>query len=165
MTAELHPEELAEALEAAEADYVLIGGLAVGLHGYIRATEDMDILIRASAENRSRVADVLGELVDDGDEAAKLDRWIAAGSHTVKVSTRVGRVHVLEEGEPPLDWASVLADAEIRETSTGPVRVCGLTTLVALKQLAGRPRDKADLAELETTHGKLPEIELPDPGA
>ena len=40
-------------------------------------------------------------------------------------------------------------------------RVAGLSSIVAFKRLAGRPRDRNDLAELEEIHGELPIEPLP----
>jgi hypothetical protein len=39
--------------------------------------------------------------------------------------------------------------------------VAGLSTIVGFKRLAGRPRDRNDLAELEACHGKLPIEPIP----
>jgi hypothetical protein len=39
-------------LEAAKLRYAVAGGLAVGLHGFIRATEDMDFLVEAGISHR-----------------------------------------------------------------------------------------------------------------
>lgn len=36
-------------------EYVLVGGHAVRLNGYLRATEDVDVLVRASRENGERI--------------------------------------------------------------------------------------------------------------
>lgn len=44
-----------QALDDAGVDYVLIGGMALGFHGIVRATEDMDLLVRASRENIRRL--------------------------------------------------------------------------------------------------------------
>jgi hypothetical protein len=37
------------AFRAAELEYVLIGAAAMGFHGLVRATQDLDVLIRAKA--------------------------------------------------------------------------------------------------------------------
>ena len=39
-------------------EYLLIGGYAVGYHGYLRATADMDIWVALSPDNASRLVDV-----------------------------------------------------------------------------------------------------------
>ena len=49
-------------LNAAGAKYVVIGGFAVALHGVVRATKDIDILIEATADNAARVLKALDRL-------------------------------------------------------------------------------------------------------
>ena len=47
--------DLLRALEEAAVDYVLIGATAMGFHGVVRATEDVDMLVRAAPENIERL--------------------------------------------------------------------------------------------------------------
>jgi hypothetical protein len=51
-------------LNAAQANYVVIGGFACILHGLVRSTEDVDILVEASPDNLQRVIDALAKLQD-----------------------------------------------------------------------------------------------------
>lgn len=53
----LHPDfrEFIESLNNRGAEYLLVGGYAVVMYGYVRATGDMDIWIRNSEENAERV--------------------------------------------------------------------------------------------------------------
>lgn len=58
-------DELLRALRAFERhglEYVIIGGAAMGLHGLVRATEDLDIFIRADVANVRRLQDALREV-------------------------------------------------------------------------------------------------------
>ncbi len=55
---------LCRALNAREALYVVIGGLAMAHQGLVRATEDVDLLIERSRENQRRVRDALEYLPD-----------------------------------------------------------------------------------------------------
>ena len=48
-------------------DYLLIGGQAVRLNGFVRATEDIDILLPSSSENGRRVIRALGFLKSSKD--------------------------------------------------------------------------------------------------
>jgi hypothetical protein len=43
------------ALEAEAVQYVLIGAAAMGIHGVVRATEDLDVMIGATADNVERL--------------------------------------------------------------------------------------------------------------
>ncbi|MFM9969099.1 MAG: hypothetical protein ACKVQK_11965 [Burkholderiales bacterium] len=53
-------------------EYILIGGQAVRLNGYLRATEDIDVLVRASRDNGEKIIRALGFL----DSANELDpQW------------------------------------------------------------------------------------------
>ena len=47
------------AFEAAGLEYVLIGGTAMGFHGLVRATEDVELFIRATPENVERLRQAL----------------------------------------------------------------------------------------------------------
>ena len=50
------------ALNRGKVRYLVIGGVACILHGYARATDDVDILIERTAANATRVLKVLGGL-------------------------------------------------------------------------------------------------------
>ena len=54
--------DVCELLNRHDATYIVIGGVAVALHGYVRATKDIDILIPRDIENTKRVLEALGEL-------------------------------------------------------------------------------------------------------
>ena len=51
---------LLEALYGHGIDFVVIGGVAVGAHGFIRGTEDLDIVPDPDADNLKRLAEALG---------------------------------------------------------------------------------------------------------
>ncbi len=51
--------------EAQEVDYVIVGGVAVNLHGIVRATEDLDLFVRPTVENIERLRKALHDVYDD----------------------------------------------------------------------------------------------------
>lgn len=53
--------EFLQLLNSRQVKYLLIGGYAVGYHGYPRATVDMDVWIAISPENAKKIVDVLNE--------------------------------------------------------------------------------------------------------
>jgi hypothetical protein len=55
---------LCRALNEQGARYVIIGGFAVIYHGYLRATEDIDVLVDGDLENQVRVKKALETLAD-----------------------------------------------------------------------------------------------------
>lgn len=48
-----------QAFETVGLEYVLIGASAMGFHGLVRATEDLDLFIRATADNIERLRSAL----------------------------------------------------------------------------------------------------------
>ncbi|HUF18905.1 MAG TPA: DUF6036 family nucleotidyltransferase [Thermoanaerobaculia bacterium] len=64
---------LCKALNDEDARYVLIGGFAVILHGYVRATKDIDLLVDASPENVRRLKRAMATLPDNAIELIEDD--------------------------------------------------------------------------------------------
>ena len=146
------PRALVVALAASGARYAIIGGVAVGLHGNPRVTFDLDVIVPGDDDDRRLIVDALAEHLDDPQRA---QRWVDGGGN-VRLDTDLGVLDLLEEGEGELSWDSVDADIERRSAEDGtPIALCGLRTLVALKRLADRPLDRADIAALEEIHGEL----------
>jgi len=156
------------ALSARGARHVVIGGFAVIAHQFIRATEDVDVLVPDDPDNDARLALALEDLGArlPGGEPATVE-WLGEHDHARLESAAHGLVDVVREGVAPLDFASVQAGAVEGEVQGVAIRVAGLASLVALKRLAGRPRDRLDLEELAARHGELPIVAVPglDPGA
>jgi hypothetical protein len=53
------------ALREENVEYVLVGGVAVGLHGFERATSDIDLFVRPTEENVGRLRAALKRVFDD----------------------------------------------------------------------------------------------------
>lgn len=67
-------------------EYVLVGGQAVRLNGYLRATEDVDVLIRASRDNGAKIIRALDHFA----AAAELKpEWFAPASDGTVENIRV----------------------------------------------------------------------------
>ena len=57
--------EVLASLQREQVDYVLVGGAALTFHGLVRATEDLDIFVRPTAENIERLKQALRVVYDD----------------------------------------------------------------------------------------------------
>jgi hypothetical protein len=148
------PDRLVAALNAAQIAYVIVGGLAVGAHGVVRATRDLDLVAAPDQRNMDRLADCLQALGGEHPIQGPLTGAALAKPATFKVQTQHGEVQVLNrmEGVPP--FAELQRDqirVEIASDAIAPV--CSLAHLRAMKRAANRPRDRVDLAELEELHG------------
>jgi hypothetical protein len=147
---------------AAGADFVVIGGFAVIANRHIRTTRDVDLLIPDDIANDEACLAALAALraARERDDVP-VTRELLVGTTHLRVSTQAGIVDLVREGVPPLDYATVAASALRADLGAGTFQVAGLASVVGFKRLAGRPQDRADLAELEAIHGTLPIDPIP----
>lgn len=149
------PRELLKALSEHGVRFVVIGGFAVGAHGYPRATRDLDIVPEPTAENMERLAAVISDLsgklagVDASLPGIALDAETLAEGANFPLDTDLGRLDVLQQLGDIVLHDQVAGDAVEIELDGVPVRVCSISVLRALKRAAGRPQDLADLDALE----------------
>lgn len=153
---------VAGAFNAEGARYAVIGGFAVVAHQYVRATEDVDLLIPDTEADDLRVVAALGRLGARRRDGTALELADLAGREHLRVESDAGLLDLLRPGMPPLDFETVDAGAIEAVVDGETIRVCGLESLVAFKRLGGRARDRLDLDELEARHGgSLPRLPLP----
>lgn len=138
--------------------YVVVGGIAVIVHGYVRPTEDLDVLVPERREIGKTLRALLAAWDATRLDGSALPDALFDGEHNVRALTPDGVIDFIPEGSPPLDFEGVLETARAVEIDGVETRVCDLGHLAAFKRLAGRMRDRADLAELEAAHGPLPEV-------
>ncbi len=136
--------------------FVLVGGLAVSVHGYPRATKDVDIIFDTLIENTERLASALDDL---GAEVTIADTpepeegitasWLAEGGHFV-FATDNGPLDALSStrGKSYDDLAKQAVTAELADGTK--VLVTSYEDLLDAKQAAGRPQDLADLEGLRS---------------
>jgi len=148
------PEVVVERLNRAGVRYVVVGGLAVGAHGVVRATRDLDLVPHPEIANLQTLAATLSDLgaehpVDDRLTGEALGRPVS-----MKLWTRAGEVHVLNRMPGTAPFTELLQDALVVEIAPGVATpVCSLRHLRQMKRASTRPRDAVDLAELEELHG------------
>src|SRR5438093_11402934 len=70
------PERIVDALNRGGVRYVIVGGLAAGTHGVVRATRDLDLVPDPERSNMDRLARVLSDL---GGQHPVTDQLTAAG--------------------------------------------------------------------------------------
>ena len=140
---------LLRAFEMERLEYVLIGGTALGFHGLIRATEDVDVMLRATAENLERLRRALrvaypddasiDEIRDEDllGEYPSVRYYPPSGDLFVDAMTRLGVAANYESIE-----------AETKAIDGIQVRVATPLALYRLKRDTIRPLDRQDAAAL-----------------
>lgn len=155
--ADLDFTEILRELTEAGVEFFLIGGVAVGYHGYVRATKDIDVVPSPEASNLDRLATALSRLdaVVDGAGEFSADELpnpldpvaLGTGGNWV-LTTRLGRLDIMQWiGDIGL-WDEMSEAAISDEIAGMTVKVVAYQDLVRLKSLAGRPEDLTDLERL-----------------
>ena len=125
-------------------EYLLIGGYALAAHGYQRATTDIDVLVRATAESGQRVKDALMILPD---RAAKdiEPGWFEEGENIRVADAFVVDVMLNANGQT---FDTLRQYAEIIDLDGVPVHTVNLEGLLLTKQTT-RDKDAADRTIIE----------------
>jgi hypothetical protein len=148
------PERIVAALNAARVGYVIVGGLAAGAHGVVRATRDLDLVPDPDPANHERLAVALAQLGGEHPISEVLTGEALARPASMKVLTFCGEVHVLNRMPGTAPFRELAAERLLVEIDPGVLApVCSLRHLRAMKRASDRPRDSVDLAELDELHG------------
>jgi hypothetical protein len=142
------------AFEAEGLEYVLIGATAMGFHGIVRATEDVDLFIRATTDNVLRLKRAFRTAYSDDpnvDEIRAEDLlgeypavryYPPSGDLYFDVMTRLGEAKSFETVE-----------AEVKEVEGIHVSVATPAALYELKKGTVRPLDRQDAEALRRRFG------------
>jgi hypothetical protein len=142
-------QSIARVFERDRIEFALCGGLAVAVHGHVRATKDIDLLVPAASRDPA-----LAALRTIGFHLLADPMTFGAGTeaerHVQRASKVVGPELVTVDlifVEPA--FAVVWADRETFERDGVRLSVVSRAGLVAMKRLAGRKQDLADIEALE----------------
>ncbi len=153
----LRLRELLVHLNEADVRFVLVGGLAVNAWGYLRATQDVDLVPDPSAENLEKLDTLLRELggrVDVGGkllDSSSISTFLRTGDRTL-VATDFGQVDVLQGLPQVPSFAALDEQAQDIDLKGLVIRVCSLEHLLEMKRASDRDRDRDDLRALEAAH-------------
>lgn len=146
--------EVVDAFEKARIKYALVGGYALALHGIVRATMDVDLVLQLTSKDFSRAEEALGTI--------GLKSRLPLVAHEV---VQMRREYI--ERRNLLVWSFVdsssphrvvdlllnhdLKDLEVEKISVGTRRivVATLAQLLKMKTSAGRPQDLIDIERIK----------------
>lgn len=146
-------------MQAAGVRYVIAGGFAVNLHGFLRFTKDLDLLIDLAPANASRAMQVLDACglkarvpvpLSDFADAEKRRDWYENRNMLV--------FQVWHPTDPfctvdvfirnPIDFDSLWQRSIVANLGRTDCRIASIEDLIAMKTQAGRPQDLRDIDEL-----------------
>ncbi|MEK6770169.1 MAG: nucleotidyl transferase AbiEii/AbiGii toxin family protein [Pseudomonadota bacterium] len=157
--------DLFRELEAKKVRYLLVGGLAVNLHGVPRTTMDVDLIVALDHKNLEALIATAQELklkpvapvnLRDLADPVKRQEW-ASQKHMVVFALHA----TVNQGptldiliEPGLDIEAALGRAVWRDVQGIQVPLASVSDLIQLKEQSGRAQDLADIEHLRRIEGK-----------
>ncbi len=151
---ELDVAEMLRKLVSAGVDFVVIGGIAVILHGYPRVTRDLDIAFAHDVGNLAALGKVLIELEAklrgaDPELSFVPDAKTLQGIELLTLETSAGWLDVQRRTPGVASYQALRRRAERVDLDEFSVLVASPDDLIAMKRVAGRPIDQTDIAALE----------------
>lgn len=157
--------DIFKALEAYKVRYLLVGGLAVNLHGVPRMTMDMDLVVALDAANLEGLVAAAASLglkpvlplpLSDLLDSAKREQWIKE-RNMIAFALRPKQpdgptLDILLD--PPLDIAAAFERAVSRQLGSVRVSLAAVEDLILLKERSGRAQDLADIEHLRRLRGE-----------
>ncbi len=129
-----------------EVKYLLVGGYAVGYHGYVRATADMDVWIRRDRENAERVVRVLEQF---GFGVSELEPALfVSEDRVVRMGIPPMRIEILTSISG-VGFDECYAARVEERWDDAAVNIISLEKLKQNKRASGRLKDLSDLEHLE----------------
>lgn len=145
---------LLAALHERDVRFVVIGGVAVSAHGFVRGTEDLDLVPDPDPENLKRLTAALGELestlptADDRPFDPATDAGVIRRGGNVTAMTRFGGLDVVQRARGVPSYSQLVGDAVNSSLLGVPVLVCSLASLRDMKRAQSRTQDLLDLENL-----------------
>lgn len=152
-------ERILAELNKAKIRYLLIGGVAVNLHGFPRATGDLDIMISLDSFNVRKFVNLIKRLHWKPRVPVALDAFADAETRKKWIKDKGMKVFSVYNPDKPIEHIDVMVEDYIdyqkayrrrKIISAGRMKVpvASINDLIRLKRIAGRERDEIDIRAL-----------------
>ena len=151
--------DLFRKLQKHDVQYVVVGGIAINLHGVERATMDVDLVLAMDGPNLQRFLRVAAELklkpslpvkIESLCDAAQLDEW-ARDKHMIAFCLRppsktAPSIDIIVR--PKVTFETIYRNRIERDIGGVQFKVASIDDLIALKSDTGRKQDASDIVAL-----------------
>ena len=144
------PEDYLDLLAAfaeAHVDFVIVGGWAVAAHGHGRATDDLDVFVRANPANAAAILRALAAFGAPVEQHALDAAIFASPGPGYRMGRRPILIEILTEVSG-IEFDEALVGALNVDVGAVVARVIGREALLRNKRAAGRLKDLADIEAL-----------------
>lgn len=153
-------EDLFKELAQEGIHYLVVGGVAVILHGFVRATADLDIMIALDEENLNKFIRKMKEKgykpkapvpIEDFSNPEKRKSWIKDKGMKVFSLYHPKKLEELIDVfiEEQIPFKEAYSRKKISMIGETPINIVHISDLINLKKKSGRPQDLQDIEGLE----------------
>lgn len=143
-------QDFIEALNKASVEYILVGGYAVILHGYIRSTADMDVWVNKTSENYQKLKLAFHHF---GAPIFSAEEFLGNQFDVWGIGIEPNRIEVLNNIKG-VNFSDAYLLCKTYNQNNIEVKYIHLNHLLQAKEAAGRYKDKADIEELKKRNRK-----------
>lgn len=157
----LDAERIFAVLDSHKVEYIVIGGIAVQVHGHVRMTNDVDLIPSPTPQNLERLAAALEALearvLNPGSEELKIDAQMLPRATLWQLATRHGDIDILHDAPGAAPFSQLRERALLITLGDRPIPIASRDDLIRMKRAAGRPVDLADIAALTQPEHRGPD--------
>jgi len=153
-------EEIFRELNKRKIDYVVVGGVAVVMHGVVRLTADLDLMLHLDEKNLTRFVEVMNELGYRPRVPVKAESFIDPENRKSWIEEKNMRVFSFYHPKKgimlidifinePVPYNKVRKAAVKMKIGNLLIPTVSIEDLIKLKEISGRPQDIADIEALK----------------
>jgi len=157
-------EEIFKSLNKKHIDYVVVGGVAFVLHGVVRLTADLDLMISLEEKNISRFVSLMNELGYKPKVPVRAEELLDPQKRKYWLEEKNMKVFSFYHPHQPLnlidifiyepvDYKKMKSDAVKMKIGKLSMPVASIEDLIMLKEISGRRQDKEDIKALKKIKG------------
>jgi hypothetical protein len=140
--------DMLSALLESKAEFLIVGAYALAVHGYPRATADIDVFVKPSAENSQRVFRALAEFGAPLDDISASD--LAVPGTILQIGVKPRRIDVITQIDG-LSFDEAKVNSETITIDGLLVPVISKQNLITNKLATGRDKDRLDVENLRSS--------------
>ena len=166
----MNTAELLHSLSAGHVQYVLVGGMAVQLHGFMRSTFGIDLVLAMNDENMARFIEVAKRFglvpsipvaIESLRNSSQIEQWHREKGMLAfalrEPQAGGGVVDILVRPEVPFE--QLMKNAVAGKLFGKQVWIAAIDDLLTMKRIANRPKDRLDIEALQKIkRGEYPNV-------
>lgn len=140
-------KEMLQCLSEERVEYLLVGAYALAVHGFPRATKDIDVFVGATADNARRLMRALAKFGTPLSEISEAD--FSSEGVIFQIGNSPRRIDIITRIDG-VGFQRAYANRKIVSIEGMDVPAISVEDLIANKRASGRPQDIADVGKLES---------------